>query len=158
MIATSWSIFLPAMFQVSDKTSWTCKLYNGQEELATLFFLAVWTIRWRTHIYILQSIYISSYISLGHDHQPQHRGHGTFSFGPRDAFPRLREEGVPMRTFRPGHGAGVRGIQVLKKKNKKHMEVSWNRGTPSHHPSFNGIFHDKPTILGYPHRHGTPHI
>ena len=31
-----------------------------------------------------------------------------------------------------------------------HMEVSWNRGTPSYHPFEIGIFHYKPSILGYP--------
>ena len=36
------------------------------------------------------------------------------------------------------------------------MKVSWNRGTPSHHPNFSGIFHDKPSIPGYPHGHGNP--
>ena len=35
------------------------------------------------------------------------------------------------------------------------MEVSWNRGTPSHHP-FNGIFPYKPSILRYPHFMETP--
>ena len=30
------------------------------------------------------------------------------------------------------------------------MEVSWNRGTPVHHPNFNGIFLYKPSILGVP--------
>ena len=28
---------------------------------------------------------------------------------------------------------------------------TWNGGTPSHHPNFNGIFRSKPFIWGYPH-------
>ena len=31
------------------------------------------------------------------------------------------------------------------------FEVSWNRGTPSHHPFLDGVFPYKPTIFGYPH-------
>ena len=40
---------------------------------------------------------------------------------------------------------------------KRDIEVSWNRATPSHHPFLDGIFHDWPTsywgtpILGNPH-------
>ena len=32
-----------------------------------------------------------------------------------------------------------------------YLEVSWNRGAPSHHPNFDGISHYKPSIFGYPH-------
>ena len=39
------------------------------------------------------------------------------------------------------------------------MEVSWNGGTPSHHPFLDGIFSKKTTpIWGYPHDYGNPHI
>ena len=38
------------------------------------------------------------------------------------------------------------------------MEVSRNRGTPSHHSFQSGIFHYKPSILGYPQPYGNPHI
>ena len=31
---------------------------------------------------------------------------------------------------------------------KSDMEVSWNRGTPSHHPFLDGIFHYKPSSYG----------
>ena len=30
------------------------------------------------------------------------------------------------------------------------MEVSWNRGTPSHHPFLDGMFHETKQLLGYP--------
>ena len=33
-----------------------------------------------------------------------------------------------------------------------------NRGTPSHHPFLDGIFHSKQTIFGYTHGHGNPHV
>ena len=33
---------------------------------------------------------------------------------------------------------------------EKQPEVSGNRGTPSHHPYFNGIFHQKPSSYGTP--------
>ena len=32
-----------------------------------------------------------------------------------------------------------------------HMEVSWNRGIPSYHPFEIGLFHYRPSILGYLH-------
>ena len=38
-----------------------------------------------------------------------------------------------------------------------HMEVSWNGGTPSHHPFEIGISHFKPSIWGYPHLWTTPY-
>ena len=41
------------------------------------------------------------------------------------------------------------------KPHKYHMEVSWNRGTPSHHP-FQWDFPYKPTILGTPMTMETP--
>ena len=36
---------------------------------------------------------------------------------------------------------------------RNHMVVSWNRGTPSHHPFADGIFlyTNPPACLGYPH-------
>ena len=39
-----------------------------------------------------------------------------------------------------------------------YMEVSWNRGTPSHHPFYFRIFPEinHPAIKGYPHGYGNP--
>ena len=40
-----------------------------------------------------------------------------------------------------------------------HLEVSWNRATPSHRPFLDGIFPNKNhPLLGYPHDHGHPHL
>ena len=39
-----------------------------------------------------------------------------------------------------------------------HLVVSWNRATPSSHPFIDGIFHYRPTIVGYPHDYGKPHV
>ena len=45
-------------------------------------------------------------------------------------------------------------------KKKKHMGVSWNSGTPSHHPFLHGfswISHYQPSILGTPHLWNPPY-
>ena len=39
-----------------------------------------------------------------------------------------------------------------------HMEVSWNRGTPSHHPFLDGIFHEINQPFGGTPISGNPHI
>ena len=39
-----------------------------------------------------------------------------------------------------------------------HMEVSWNRGIPSHHPFLDGIFPYKPSYWGIPHLCKPPYL
>ena len=76
----------------------------------------------------------------------------TNSFGPR-----LRNDRTA-QNFRPrlkhsGHGSKP----VLSSSWDQHPGVSWNRGTPSHHPFLDGISHYIPSILGTPNL-GNPHI
>ena len=54
------------------------------------------------------------------------------------------------------HSCRIMNLQVLGAVQSHYMEVSWNGGTPKS-SIFNGIFHYKPSIWGYPHSRKPPY-
>ena len=50
-------------------------------------------------------------------------------------------------------------LRVFFTSQASYFQISWNRGTPSHHPFIDRIFLSQPSSYGgYPHDYGNPHM